>query len=61
MATDISKFCYYCSSDKIDLEDVVRMKCVQAYVEELRSKLEPSGIISKLNVLCYAQEFVLQR
>lgn len=62
MATDLSKFLHFSSPDKIDINNSVKMKCVEDYVEELqRRTIGPSGIISKLNTLCFAQTFIVQR
>ena len=61
IATDLSKFLRHCSSD-VDLNNVVRMKAVNEYVDELeKRKIGPSGIVSKLNTLCHAQTFVIDR
>ncbi len=61
MATDLSKFLHL-SAPEIDITNVIKMKFVEWYVEELRNrKIGPSGIISKLNVLCTAQTFLLHR
>lgn len=62
MAVDLSKFLHFASSSSLNLQNVVRMKAVDEYVEELRRrKVGPSGIISKLNNLCHTQTFVLHR
>lgn len=61
MATDLSKFLHY-SAAEVDLDEVLKMKSVDRYMEELRRrKIGPSGIISKLNVLCTAQTFLVHR
>lgn len=64
MATDLSKFLYLStpSGSSIDLEVVISTKAVEAYVEELRQRnVGPSGIIAKLNTLCFAQTFLIYR
>jgi hypothetical protein len=62
MATDLSKFLYYSSPSDIDVNHTVKMKCIEEYIKELqRRRIGPSGIISKLNTLCFAQMFIVQR
>lgn len=58
MAIDLSKFLHFTSSS-LNIENVVKMKEVDGYVEELRKrKVGPSGIVSKLTTLCHAQTFL---
>ena len=62
IATDLSKFLHFSSSGKIDINTSVDVNCVEEYVEELRRRrIGPSGVISKLNTLCFAQSFIVQR
>ncbi len=62
MATDLSKFLYYSSPEEIRFDNVVKMKAIDGFVDELQERnVGPSGIISKLNTLCYAQTFLLHR
>jgi len=61
IATDLSKFLYH-SSPELDFNNVVKMKAVNDYVDELEQrKIGPSGIVSKLNTLCHAQTFIIDR
>ena len=62
IATDVSKFLCFTSPEKIDIEHVVKMKAIEAFVEELhRREIGASGIVSKLNAICHAQTFILHR
>jgi hypothetical protein len=62
MTVDLSKFLRFCSPDEIDVTSVCKPKSIEDYLDELqRRKVGPSGIISKLNVLNYAQTFVVHR
>lgn len=62
LATDLSKFLRHSNSTELNFHDVVRMKAVNDYVDELeRWKIGPSGIISKLNTLCHAQTFLIDQ
>ena len=61
MATDLSKFLKFASSD-LDLSSLVKMKEIEKFVEELQDRrIGPSGITSKLNTLCSAQRFLIHR
>lgn len=63
MAVDLSKFLRFASTDdSVDINLVSCMKAIEDYVAELQKReIGPSGIIAKLNVLCYAQTFILHR
>ena len=62
MATDLSKFLHFASSEALDITLVTKMKLIKGYISELqRRKIGPSGIISKLNTLSFAQTFISQR
>ena len=62
MATDLSKFLHHSSPNELDFNEVVRMKSVEEYIRELQTRrIGPSGIVSKLNTLCFAQTFVMHR
>ena len=59
---DLSKFLRHASPDAISLEDVTKVKAIQSFVGKLQQRnIGPSGIIGKLNVLSYAQNFILHR
>jgi hypothetical protein len=60
MAVDLSKFqCH--TTDTLALENVVKMKAVQTYIDHLQErKIGPSGTISKLTIPGYAQKFIIQ-
>jgi hypothetical protein len=61
MAVDLSKFLRH-TADTLALENVVKMRAIQAYIDHLQErKIGPSGTISKLTILGYAQKFVIQR
>lgn len=62
MAKDLAKFLHFCSPLSLDLENVVKSVAVDEFVEHLKSRnIGPSGIISKLNVLCYAQDYIVYK
>lgn len=63
MATDMSKFLYFCAGPApLDFDHATSSEDISRFTEELkRLGLGPSGIVSKLNVLCYAQSFMLHR
>lgn len=62
MSTDLSKFLYHASPAEFDFLNVVKVKAIAVYVNELEQrKLGPSGIIAKLNILCHAQNFLIER
>ncbi len=61
MATDLSKFLYF-TGGEICIQKVASFKAVEAYVKELHDrKVGPSGIIAKLNVISFAQAFLIHR
>jgi site-specific recombinase XerD len=62
ITVDLSKFLQFCSPEEIDLTNVCKPKSIEDYLDELqRRKVGPSEIISKLNVLNYAQTFIVHR
>ncbi len=64
MATDLSKFLFFSAppGSPLNIDMSVSMNAIEAFQQELTDrKLGPSGIISKLNVLCFAQKFILHR
>lgn len=62
MARDLSKFLYFSNPSELDFNHILKMKSVEAFIDELgRRAVGPSGTISKLNVLCFAQTFILHR
>ena len=64
MATDLSKFLFFSAGQAGDLDIymVASFKAIESFVEELqKSKVGPSGIISKINVIVTAMSFVLHQ
>lgn len=61
MARDLSKFLWLVSEGRaLDLKNVASQRNIDAYVQAIRElKIGPSGIISKLNVIVAAQNFLL--
>ena len=62
IATDVSKFLHFTTPAEPVFEDVVKVKAIEAFVNELhRRQIGQSGIASKLNACCQAQTFILHR
>lgn len=58
----MSKFLYFSTpaGEAADITRVTSIKAIETFIEELeRLNLGPSGISSKINVLCFAQKFIL--
>lgn len=62
MAKDLSKFLMFHKTEEPDMKKVASFKAVECYVEELQKRnIGSSGIIAKLNVLCFAQVYLLNK
>lgn len=61
IATDVSKFLYLSNPAEPDLNQVIRMWAINRYVDEVVRLIGPSRVLGKLNALCHAQTFLMDR
>ena len=62
MCVDLSKFLHFSSPERVNLDRVLEMPAVEEYVQEpQRRQVGPSEIVAKLNVILFAQTFMINR